>query len=281
MTLPCGMAALLLTLFPVVPWRDMVSLQEATPWWPCTWHTHPAGMDPQQWQARAMVSYLSWVLLTGGVTWGQWWDRVLGWARDGGSVATYPDLPREPMAVQPWSLSQHLPTVAAQLAAVDPEVRSLEEEPGFRLGLGMEVRSVCLPSPMTPELLEGLSFTRSDEAEVWTAVHRQLRGSWDASLQPPGCDWLVGVKWRLWAANGPCPPMVMWPRHSGPGPRCETIMVLWGWVTIRGAGGHAFTAPRGTAMDSDGRVALQLTAEPLTTHVAAVSLHWGAERPQP
>ena len=189
-----------------------------------------------------------------------------------------PHLPGEPVAVLPWTLSLHLPTVAARLAAVGPEVRSPEEEPGFRLGPGMEVWSVRLPSPMTPGLLEGLSFTRGDGAEVWTVVHRQLPGSWDASLRPPGCDRLVGVEWRLWVANGPCPPVVMWPRCSAPGPRWETIVVLWGWVTIRGAGGHAFTAPRGMAVDSDGRVALQLTAEPLTTHVVVVFLHWGAER---
>ena len=56
--LPCGMAALL-TMFPLVQWRDMVSLQEATLGWVCTWHPHLAPMDPQQWQARAVVTYLS------------------------------------------------------------------------------------------------------------------------------------------------------------------------------------------------------------------------------
>ena len=34
----------------------------------------------------------------------------------------------------------------------------------------------------------------------------------------------------------PDPPLVMWPQRSGPGPRWETIVVLWGWVTIRGHG---------------------------------------------
>ena len=58
---------------------------------------------------------------------------------------------------------------------------------------------------MTWGLLEGLCFTCGDGAEVWTAVHRQFRGSLDASLRPPGYDRLVGVEWRLWAANGPCP----------------------------------------------------------------------------
>ena len=52
-------------------------------------------------------------------------------------------------------------------------------------------------------------------------------------------------------------------------------------MTIRGVGGHAFTAPRGTAVDTDGKVVLQLSTEPLTTHVVVVSLQWGAENPQP
>ena len=49
--LPCGMAALL-TPFPVVPWRDMVAIQEANLGWVCTWHTHPAGMDSREWRLR-------------------------------------------------------------------------------------------------------------------------------------------------------------------------------------------------------------------------------------
>ena len=53
--LPCGRVALL-TPFPVVPWSDMAILQEASLVWVCTWHTHPAGMDPQRWQARAVVT---------------------------------------------------------------------------------------------------------------------------------------------------------------------------------------------------------------------------------
>ena len=44
--LPCGMAALL-TPSPVVPWRDVVTVQEANLGTVCTWHTHPAGMDPR------------------------------------------------------------------------------------------------------------------------------------------------------------------------------------------------------------------------------------------
>ena len=81
--------------------------------------------------------------------------------------------------------------------------------------------------------------------------------------------------------NGPCPPVVVWPRRSGTGPSRTTIVVLWGRVTIRGVGGHAFTAPRGTAGDTDGKVALQHCVEPLATDVVVVSLQWGAEKPQP
>ena len=113
------------------------------------------------------------------------------------------------------------------------------------------------------------------------AVHRHLPGSWDASPRPPGHNRRVEVKCRLWAKNGPCTPVVMWPRKPGPGPSWETIVAVWGWVTIRGVGGHALTAPRGVAVDMDGRVALHLTAEPPTTHVVVVALQRGAERPQP
>ena len=69
--MPCGMAVLL-TPFPVVPWRDIVTLPEASLGWVCTWHTHPARMDPHGWQARAVVTYLSWSLPTACVTWTQW-----------------------------------------------------------------------------------------------------------------------------------------------------------------------------------------------------------------
>ena len=74
--LPCGMAALL-TPFPVVPWRDVVAVQEANLGWVCTWHTHPAGMDPREWQAKAVVTYLSWSLPAAPGAWAQWWDRAL------------------------------------------------------------------------------------------------------------------------------------------------------------------------------------------------------------
>ena len=136
------------------------------------------------------------------------------------------------------------------------EVRPLEDGPGFRLGHGMEVRSVCLPNLVIRSILEGLHFTHGTGADVWAAVHRQLPDALDTSLQPPGHDPLVGMEWRLWAANVPCPPVVMWPGKSGLGPSWETIVVVCGSVTIRGVGGHAFTAPCGKAVDTDGRVAL-------------------------
>ena len=56
---------------------------------------------------------------------------------------------------------------------------------------------------------------------------------------------------------------------------------MWGRVTMCGVGGYAFTASRGPAVDTDGKVALLLSAEPLTTHVVVISLKWGGERPQP
>ena len=59
------------------------------------------------------------------------------------------------------------------------------------------------------------------------------------------------------------------------------MAVLWGWVAVRGTGGQVFTASRGTVIATDGGMALQLTAEPLTTHVVVAVLQWGAERPQP
>ena len=122
------------------------------------WHTHPAGMDPHRCQARAVVTYLSWSLPTARVPWMQWWDRALSWARDGSDVAACPDLPRELVTAQPWTVSLHLPTAAARLAVVDPEILLLKDEDGrgFRLGQGMEVLSVCLPNPVVREILEGL-----------------------------------------------------------------------------------------------------------------------------
>ena len=82
---------------------------------------------------------------------------------------------------------------------------------------------------------------------------------------------VVGVEWRVWAANSPCPPVVFLPRKTSHR-SWETEAVLWGWVAVRGTGGHVFTAPRGTVIETDGGMALQLTAEPLTTHVVVVIL---------
>ena len=86
---------------------------------------------------------------------------------------------------------------------------------------------------------------------------------------------MVRVEWRVWAANSRCPP-----KKSGPHPSGETVADLLGRVTVRGTGGHIFTAPRGRVIEKDGGVALQLTAEPLTTHVVVAVLQWGTERPQ-
>ena len=279
--LPCGMAALL-TPFPVVPWRDVVTVQEANLGWVCTWHTHPAGMDPREWQAKAVVTYLSWSLPAAPGAGAQWWDRALSWARHGSAVAACPDLPREPVSVQPWTISLHLPTLAARLAATDPEVLLLgdREGPGLRLGQGLEVRTARLPSPVDGDILEGLQFTRARGADVWTAVHRQLPDGWPQVFRPPGHERLVGVEWRVWAANSPCPPVVVLPRRISH-PSWETVPVLWGWVAVRGTDGHVFTAPRGTVIETDGGTALQLTAEPLTTHVVVAVLQWGADKPQP
>ena len=90
----------------------------------------------------------------------------------------------------------------------------------------------------------------------------------------------MGVEWRVWATNSPCPPVVVLPRRTSH-PSWETVAVLWGWVAVRGTGGQVFTAPRGTVIETDGGTALQLAAEPLTTHVVVAVVQWGADRPQP
>ena len=241
----------------------MVAFQEANLGWVCTWHTHPAGMDLREWQAKAVVTYLSWSLPTSPGTWAHWWDRALHWARDGSAVAACPDLPREPVSVQPWTVSLHLSTVAARLAPADRGVLLLgdREGPGLRLGRGLEVRTARLPSPVERDIVEGLHFTRADGADVWTAVHRQLPDAWPRAFRPPGHERLVGVEWRVWAANSPSPPVVVLPRRTSH-PSWETVAVLWGCVAARGTGGHVFTAPRGTVIETDGEMALQLTAEP-------------------
>ena len=114
---------------------------------------------------------------------------------------------------------------------------------------------------------------------MWTVVHRQLPDAWPRAFRAPGLERLVGVEWRVWAANSPCLPVVVLPRKTSH-PSWETAAVLWGWVAVRGTGGHVFTAPRGTVIETDGGMALQLTA-PLTTHVVVAILQRGTDRPPP
>ena len=170
--LPCGMASLL-TLFPVVPWRDVVTVQEANLGWVCTWHTHPAGMDPRAWQAKAVVTYLSWSLPAASGAWAQCWDRALSWARDGSAVAACPDLPREAVSVQPWTVSLHLPMVAARLAATDPGSRCWETKRGQGFAWARGWRFAL---PASPALCTGTSWSDSSSRGlaglIWTAVHR-------------------------------------------------------------------------------------------------------------
>ena len=96
-------------------------------------------MDPRDRHAKAVVTYLSWSFPAAPGAWAQWWDRALSWVRDGSAVAACPELPREPIPVQPWTVPLHLPTVAARLAATDQEVSLLGDEvgPGLRLGQGL------------------------------------------------------------------------------------------------------------------------------------------------
>ena len=123
---------------------------------------------------------------------------------------------------------------------------------------------------MERDILEGLQFTRADGADVWTAIHRRLPDAWPQVFRPPGHERFVGVEWRVWATNNPCLPVVVLPRRTSH-PSWETVAVLWGWVAVRGTGGHVFTAPRGTVIGTDGGTALQLAAEPMTPHVVVVS----------
>ena len=115
---------------------------------------------------------------------------------------------------------------------------------------------------------------------MWTAIHRQLPDKCPRAFRPPGHERLVGVEWRIWAANSTCPPVVVLPRRTSH-PSWETLAVLWGWVAVYGTMGHVFAAPRGTVIETDGEMPLQLRAEPLTTHVVVAVLQWGADKPQP
>ena len=78
----------------------------------------------------------------------------------------------------------------------------------------------------------------------------------------------------------PVPVVVILPRRTSY-PSRETVAVLWGWLAVRGTGGHVFTAPRGTVIETDRGTALQRAAEPLTTHVVVTVLQWGADKGQP
>ena len=145
--LPCGMAVLL-TPFLGVPWRDMVTLQEPSLEWVCTWHTHPAGMDPHRWQARAVVTYMSWSLPTARVPWTQWWDRALSWARDGSDVAACPDLPRESIIAQPWTVS--ILHSHPHVVSLSPKHRMQERRnAGVSAAVWEGVGSAIIPDPTT------------------------------------------------------------------------------------------------------------------------------------
>ena len=72
-------------------------------------------------------------------------------------------LPRELVAIQPRTLSLHLPTVGARLAVVDAEVR---DRPGYRVAPGLEATMVWLLDPLTLGLLDGLHRSRGDGVEV-------------------------------------------------------------------------------------------------------------------
>ena len=182
-------------------------------------------------------------------------------------MAACPDLPHELVTAQQRTVSLHSPTVAARLA-VDPEVRPLEDGPRFRLGHGMAVRSVRLPNPIWRNILEGLHFTRGEGADVWAAVQRQLPDAWHKSLRPPRHERLVGWSRECGRQIGRAR---QWSRGQGswaPVPAGRRLR----WVILRGVGAHAVKARRGTVVARDGRVALQLAEEPLTTHVVVVAL---------
>ena len=108
-----------------------------------------------------------------------------------------------------------------------------------------------------------LCFTQCDGVEVWRVVRRGLPVSGDVSPQPAGCGRLLGG----------CPVEALGDKRPhaarcGHGAQATTPVGRPSWfstVLVCGVGGHAFTAPLGTAVDSDACVALHLTVEPLTT----------------
>ena len=152
---------------------------------------------------------------------------------------------------------------------------------GSGLDRGWRFVPSASPVPWRATSLRGCSSRVVTELTCGPPSTRHLPNAWHRTFRPPSHERLAGIEWRVWAANSPCPPLVVLSKKSGPHPSWETVALLWGWVTVGGTEGHVFTAPRGTVIKTDRGVALQLTAEPLTTHVVVVVLQWGAERPQP
>ena len=277
--LPCGMAALL-TPFPVVPWRDVVTVQEANLGWVCTWHTHPAGMDPREWQAKAVVTYPSWSLPAAPGAWAQ-----SGTGRSAGRGMAVLWRPALTSRASPSQSSRGLsPCISPRWRLVlRPQTRrsrcwETERGQGFAWARGWS-----FAQPASPALWSGTSWRDSSSRGLAglmcgppSIASSQMRG--------PRCSGpLVTSVWWEW--NGACGPPTAHARRwwSCPGtshPSWETVPVLWGWVAVRGTDGHVFTAPRGTVIETDGGTALQLMAEPLTTHVVVAVIHWGADKPQ-
>ena len=124
-------------------------------------------------------------------------------------MAACPDLPREPVRAQPWTVFLQPPRVAAKLAVLDPEVRSLEKGPGFWPRQGMEVRSVRLPSAV----MQRIHFeTMSKPSEYCCGSHMAAlftcRG---LSVTTLGWCELIGLIspsnthcGYLWLLQGPC-----------------------------------------------------------------------------
>ena len=54
-----------------------------------------------------------------------------------------------------------------------------------------------------------------------------------------------------------------------------------GMGSRRVTGSHILTAQRGTVIERNGGMVLQLMAEPLTRHVEVAVLQWGTKKPQP
>ena len=106
-------------------------------------------------------------------------------------------------------------------------------------------------------------------------LHRWFPASWDVSMRPPRHEQIVGVVWRLWAANSPGPPTMIVPWRTGSN-TWETIVVLWGWVAVHSLECHVFVAPRYTALVSGRR-----TPEPLSSRMLVASNQVGAAQPQP